>query len=322
MSSPAAAIHAAGLYREYDPGRGVCGVDLDVATGECFALLGRNGSGKSTLTRLLIAEEQADRGALAVYGVDLTNLTESRRVAHLGSLGIAMDASVHWEKVSGADNAFFVGSVYGTNAAATRSSGHIEDRTSRLFALAGLSEQAEDPVGNYSFGMKRKLSIVEAIAHDPALLVLDEPTSGVDAQFSAALADVVRDRTARGRTTWVASNDPEWVAEVATRVAFIHKGRFIRVGTVSELLSQVTSAQEIRVTLASAEPIRDLGEPGVQSFHQHDDSVTIVADDDPALVPKIMAAVVTAGGAIQSLEVRRPGLRDAFLLATGEDLEE
>jgi ABC-2 type transport system ATP-binding protein len=312
----ATAVRATDLAREYEPGRGVCGVDLDIAAGECFALLGRNGSGKSTLTRLLIAEERADRGILEVHGIDVTNPSESRRVAHLESLGIAMDASVHWEKVSGLDNASFTAHAYGMGSA------RIDERSSQLFALAGLADQAEDPVGNYSFGMKRKLSIVEAIAHDPALLVLDEPTSGVDAQFSAALADVVRDRSARGRTTWVASNDPEWVSEVATRVAFIHGGRFIRIGTVAELLSDVTSSQEIRVTLSSADPIARPSAAGVQSFHQHEDGATIVADDDPALVPKIMAAVVAAGGAIKSLEVRRPGLRDAFLLATGEDLEQ
>jgi ABC-2 type transport system ATP-binding protein len=308
-------ISARGLVREYAPDRGVCGVDLDVHPGECFALLGRNGSGKSTLTRLLIAEEAPDAGTLTVNGRDLTALGSRERLEHLRSLGIAMDTSIHWSKLSGTDNAWFVASAYGLDADGTGK------QLSELLPIANLVEQADDPVADYSYGMRRKLSIVEAITHRPELLVLDEPTSGVDVHFSAALAELIQARSAEERATWVASNDPEWVAEVATRVAFMDRGRIVSIGTVRELLAEIAPYQEIQVELTKPEAIPAPNEAGVQSFTQTDTHLVIVADEDPMLVPKLMEWVIGCGGILESVQVKQPTLRDAFLLKTGKDLQ-
>ncbi len=308
------AISARNLVREYEPGRGVCGVDVSVAWGECFALLGRNGSGKTTLSRLLTAEEKVDSGSLEVSGINVAQLRVAERQRHLASLGVAMDTSIHWQKLSGMDNAWFVGSTYGMAPEA------LEPRLAELFERAGLAEQAEDAVANYSFGMKRKLSLVEALAHDPQILVLDEPTSGVDAQFSSVLAELLESRRNAGKATWIASNDPEWVAQVASRVAFMDQGKIIAVGTVQELLDEVASFQEISVTLSTGESISHPGHAGVQSFNQSEKQVTIVADDDPMLVPGLMQDIVEQGGTIRAVEVKRASLRDAFLMKTGRDL--
>lgn len=309
-----AAISAQNLVREYGPGRGVCGVDVSVDWGECFALLGRNGSGKTTLSRLITAEERPDSGRLEVSGIDVANLPPSERQRHLSSLGIAMDTSIHWQKLSGMDNAWFVGSTYGMAPQA------LEPRLKSLFERAGLAEQAGDAVANYSFGMKRKLSLVEALAHDPQILILDEPTSGVDAQFSNSLAELIDARGKSGKSTWIASNDPEWVAQVAGRVAFMDQGKIIAVGTVRELLDEVSSYQEIRVTLSTTVSISEPRHSGVQSFNQSEQQVTIVADEDPMLVPTLMHEIVEQGGSIRAVEVKRASLRDAFLMKTGRDL--
>jgi ABC-2 type transport system ATP-binding protein len=308
------AISARNLVREYEPGRGVCGVDVSVEWGECFALLGRNGSGKTTLSRLLTAEEKPDSGSLEVSGIDVARLRPAERQQHLASLGVAMDTSIHWQKLSGMDNAWFVGSTYGMAPAA------LAPRLADLFEQAGLREQAEDAVANYSFGMKRKLSLVEALAHDPKILILDEPTSGVDAQFSNTLAEFLATRGRAGKASWIASNDPEWVAQVAGRVAFMDQGKIIAIGTVQELLDEVASYQEISVTLSTGVSISHPEHAGVQSFHQSEKRVTIVADDDPMLVPGLMQNIVEQGATIRAVEVKRASLRDAFLMKTGRDL--
>lgn len=315
-STTRSVIRARGLVREYAPERGVSGVDLDVHHGDCFSLLGRNGSGKSTLTRLLIAEESPDSGELSVTGRDLTSLSGADRIEHLRQMGIAMDTSVHWTKLSGTANAWFVASTYAL------SSDRIATGLSDLLALADLSEQSNDAVSKYSYGMKRKLSVVEALIHEPDILVLDEPTSGVDAHFSAALADLIQQRNADGRVTWVASNDPEWVAQVATRVAFMDRGKIVSVGTVQELLAEIAPYQEIQVELTKPASVRKPDLPGVQSYQQSDQSLVIVADDDPMLVPKAMEWIIAEGGQISSVQVKQPSLRDAFMLKTGKDLHQ
>ena len=315
MSSPQeVAIRATGLVREYAPERGVCGIDLEVGWGECFALLGRNGSGKSTLTRLLIGIEKQDRGEIAVSGRSVVELSPSDRVLHLRELGIALDTSIHWKKLSGEANASFVANSY------RMSRSKIEGRLNSLFGTASIADQADDAVGNYSFGMRRKLSIVEALAHDPKILVLDEPTSGVDAHFAERLGELVKERSQRGLTTWIASNDPDWVAGVAGRVAFVEKGRISAIGTVPELLAEVSPYQEIQVAVESPHPVSSPDDARIKTYTQNDEKITIVAEEDPMLIPSIMEWIIGQNARITSVQVRRSSLRDAFLLKTGEEL--
>jgi len=108
----------------------------------------------------------------------------------------------------------------------------IERRLEELFAMADMSETADGPVKNYSFGMKRKLSIIEALCHDPALLVLDEPTTGADVQFLVRLTGIIKQRIKRGQITWITGNDPNWIEGIATKAALMDSDKFLAVGSV------------------------------------------------------------------------------------------
>jgi ABC-2 type transport system ATP-binding protein len=291
-------IEARDLARLFPNGRGVRGVTLAVAAGECYALLGRNGSGKSTLTRLLLGLERPTGGSLRVPGLSRT--------------GAALETSAHWDALTGRANAWFVARAYGLPADT------IARRLEALFELADLTGQADEPVGAYSFGMRRKLAIVEALCHEPDLLVLDEPSAGVDAHFQVALADVVRRRCAEGLTTWIAGNDPDWTAAVATRVAFMDEGGILTEGTVEELVDEVSPLREACVTLIAPVPVPAPDFPGLRSFEQDGQVLTALLERDPALVARLVEWAVRHGGEVQSAEVRRPTLRDAFLAATGK----
>lgn len=306
------AIEADNLVRQFPGGRGVRGVSLAVEAGQCFGLLGRNGSGKSTLTRLLLGLDRPQAGSLRVLGSDVV----ARPRAHLRRCAAALDTAVHWDDLTGRANAHFAARAAGVPL------GQVEARLDELFRLAGLAEQADEPVATYSFGMKRKLSLACALAAEVDLLVLDEPTAGVDAQFLAVLTDLLGRRCRAGRTTWLAGNDPDWLALTATRVAFIEAGQIVAEGTPESLTASVADAQEVRVSLAGPQRLEMPTGPWLRRFDQDGSAIVALLGPAPEHVGRLIDWIIARGGRVRSLEVRRAGLRDAFLARTGKALGE
>jgi len=298
------------VAREYAPGRGVCGVSLEIAPGECFVVLGRNGSGKSTLIRLLLGLERPDSGTVEVLGACPAS---SRR--HLARTGAAMDTSVHWEELTGRQNAQFVARACGMTPSEAAST------VDSLFELADLTSHIDSPVSTYSFGMRRKLSLIEALCHDPDLLVLDEPTAGLDAHFLLRLTEALHDRARRGKTNWVASNDADWVAAAATRVGFINEGRLLAQGTVEQMVRDILPVREVRIELAALAAIPTPTWDDLKSFAQEDRTIHMLAADDKRLVPRVIEHIISSGGQVRSVQVLNSSLRDAFLLKTNKVLD-
>lgn len=305
--APAVVLDRAG--HEYAPGRGVRGVSLAVGPGECCAVLGPNGSGKTTLTRLVLGLLRPAAGRVVVLGADVG--AGSR--AHLGRTAASLDSAAHWDTLSGWDNAWFAARARGLDPARSRAA------LGALFERAGLADQAGDPVRHYSFGMRRKLDLVGALCADPELLVLDEPTAGVDAEFQLELAEIVAERGRAGRATWVSGNDPEWVAGVAGRVVFLDRGEKVAEGSVSELLAALSPLRELDLVVSGGRRWQPPDIPGVAGFDQDGDRLRLLLEADD-LVPRVLEHLAAQGAAVRSLEVRRCSLRDAFLRATGKAL--
>lgn len=198
----------------------------------------------------------------------------------------------------------------------------LPDRLDLLFKQSDLHSRTQDPVKTYSFGMRRKLNFVQALCHEPEILIIDEPTTGLDAHFLVTLAEIIRNRSESGRTTWVSGNDPDWIGGVASRVAFMDEGRIIAEGSVEGLVSEASPFQEVRVVLSQPRELPDLDIQGLQSFHQQGSSIHALMERKPELVNVMMERIVARGGEIKSLEVRPSTLRDAFLLKTGKTLDE
>ncbi len=305
-------VQATELYREYAPGRGVCGLSLTVGQGECFALLGRNGAGKSTFLRLILGLEKPARGTLTVLGY----VPEKDSCKMLKKVGVSLESNVLWEQLTGMENAYFIARsylIYRTE---------IERRLKNLFQMSDLHDQMEDRVQTYSFGMRKKLALIMALAHDPELLILDEPTMGIDPQFKVKLAEIIGIRKKTGLTTIIAGNDPDWIQGVALRVAFMDSGKIVASGSVEQLLTEVSVLQELELKLEAPAHIPQLEHPKIRRFTQDGEYVNALVEDDPSLIPVIMEWIVEKGGVIQSLKVKRSTLRDAYLLKTGHRLEE
>lgn len=297
------------LAYSYSTGRGISDVDITVTRGECLAFLGRNGSGKSTLIKLLTGLLRPDTGTIAVMGRPLDYHGRS----HARNMGITLDVCAHWEDLSGYDNAYFTMSVCGVP--------NPEPRIRELFDTASLSDAAQDPVGTWSFGMRRKLGIVEALGHDPALLILDEPTIGLDPPFELALADIVRSRCDRSLATIIAGNDATFTESVATRCAFIADGRIVKEGTAEDLIESVCPWQEITMIIGEDLVLPEPRMSAIRSHNQNGRKVTLITEHDPSAAGQAVEWCTAHGASVVSLEVKGSTLRDAFLIHTGDILE-
>ncbi|HEV1997612.1 MAG TPA: ABC transporter ATP-binding protein [Candidatus Dormibacteraeota bacterium] len=205
-----------GLSRVYPSRRGCFGVDLEVAPGEVLGLMGVNGSGKSTLLSMLTTAETPTSGEVRWFGQ-----RARRGRALLRRLGVVGDAPVHFDELTGEQNIFFFARQYGVPADEART------RMDQLLAWSGLLESRDLPVAEYSLGMRRRLSIIEAVLHQPDLILMDEPTLGLDHLGAADLATRLRAEADRGAALVLSTNDAALAERTCDRVLFLHAGRVV-----------------------------------------------------------------------------------------------
>ncbi len=286
----------------YRSGHGINGVSLTVPQGRCLGVLGPNGSGKTTLTCLVAGLSRADAGRVSVLGE-----SACPRPAHVRRrCGVSLDTPAHWDSLSGRQNLWFFGRQYGLDGPGLRR------RVDELLGDADLTAQADDPVAVYSFGMRRKLSVIEALAHDPGLLILDEPSAGVDTAFLDWLVQHLRGRCERGKTTWVADNDADWLARTATDAVLLRDGRIEAGGSVPELLASVGARSRIEILLEQ-EGLAGAPEiPGIQAFRCRRNRIHAELNGDPQLPGELHRWIVARGGHIRSMEIRSITLHDAL----------
>ena len=298
------------LYRS--SGRGVTGVSLAVGRGEIFGLLGPNGSGKSTLLRVLSTALAPDSGAFRVGGID--GLGE-RRKARAG-LGLVMDRPTHYGDLSGWANAYFFARAYGMEE------GEAKRVLAELFEYFGLAEYGDDKAKTYSYGMSKKLALIEAMAHEPGLLLLDEPSLGLDYTSQLAYQKRIRDLAGAGVGVVLASNQVDEVEALCDRVAFLYRGELVAEGTSEELISSLRGVKRIVATLRNPVEYEGLGEvAGVERVAPEGRDLVVHCEDKPGIVAEVVAGLVRAGGDITDLAVRRPNLEDVFVKLTGEALK-
>ena len=335
-------VMVSGAVRRYPGGRSVGPIDIDVRAGEVLALMGSNGAGKSTLLRLLATADRTDGGRVSWWG------DPSPRRARR-QMGYAADEPVEETTLSPRQATYFWCRQW------VRDPDLARRLTSETLASLGLGDRADEPVGTLSYGLRRRLALAQALAHQPALALFDEPSAGLDPDGVAVVTAALRARAAAGLTTVVASNDPEFVAGVADRVAMLHQGRCLRVATLPELLAEVPRRRivELRVgeavpgrngphaaagtgptmageaaddrgpgwaqrtlTLAVTERLASLA--GVVVLSAADGLVVAELEEEAALAP-LVAAADSVGSGVRSLEVRRPDLRECFHALVGRE---
>lgn len=321
--SGALRVHAERLRHVHASGRiGLDGVDLAVAAGERVVLLGPNGSGKTTLLRVLSTALRPDGGALRLLDRPVPPATPSLR----RRLGVLPDRPAHLEALTARENAHLFARARGLAAADAR------DRVEALLDRFELSGVADVAVGAFSLGMRRRLALVEAFVHEPELLLLDEPSLGLDPSGVDALVVLLEERTAEsagtaGSAVIVALNDPVVAARLATRVVMLDEGRVVVDAPPSRLLAELGGGSRCTVEVEGS---RDVASRALARLEESGDVIAEGGRDRLQLrlpagttrLPAVVTALVEAGVGIRSLRVREADLSDVFRSRTGRALEE
>ena len=309
----------------YPSGRkGLGEVSLEGAPGDRVVVMGPNGSGKSTLLRLVSTELPSRPGSLRLFGEafgpsgrDFRKRRDLRR-----KIGIVHDTPVHVEDLTGMENGLLFAELYGLSRAEALAA------FAALFTSLGLDDALDVPTREYSFGMKKKLLIAEALVHDPDLLIMDEPALGLDPPSRAALLRILEERSAKGVCTLAATNEPALAQELATTVVLLHEGEVVAHGSPAELLAKVGSATRIEVHVAGSPPagptVTDppfTGLPAdIVSIQGLPGRIIAESRSGSDVLPQLVSAILAAGLKIERVEIREPDLTDVFTLFTGQAL--
>ncbi|MGZ7043822.1 MAG: ATP-binding cassette domain-containing protein [Methanobacterium sp.] len=297
------------LSKSYGKIRALNEVNLEISKGEIFVLLGANGSGKSTLLKTIATLYSPDQGQISILEKD--GIKESSKIK--SQIGVLFDNIIHWEKLTGYENAWFFARSYGLSRDKTRSG------LDELFTKFNLFDNRDDPVSTYSYGMRRKLALIETLVHKPKLLLLDEPSMGLDYISRLVLYDLINKEIGNDTTVIIATNDVSEATTLAQRVALMQKGNILAVGSPSELIDSVKNINRIDIHLASPMALDDFNRIEGVEFIEINDSdrnnieIQFLVWSDPEILSNIVNRVVMKGGSILGIEVHKPSLEDVFL---------
>ncbi len=299
--------------------RAVDGASFEVGRGELFGLLGPNGAGKTTLVRCIATLLIPDGGTIEVFGRDV--FRESLFCRQRIGLLTSGERTLYW-KLSARDNLRFFASLYGLSGKAR------DRRIDFLIELLGLKEVERDRVERYSSGMKQKLSLGRAMLHDPDLLLLDEPTIGLDPQFARFMRKFIKEELNErlGKTVLLTTHYMDEADELCRRIAFINRGRIVDVKTPRQYKRDMPQDEVLEVRCQGQpdpEPVRAL--PGVERVAAESrDGVTTLRVVAPRVetVLSDVIEIIRRDGKILGMDVKEPTLEDVFLHVTGVSLGE
>jgi len=305
MHTPAAPVVAArDIGRSYGTRRALDGLTLDVPPGSVFGLLGPNGSGKSTFISILAAMETPTEGQLRVFGQPPAPALRAR-------LGTVFQENTSDPLMTVIETLRLAGRLFGVGGE------HFRQRSTELLAAFGLAERTRDPVASLSGGMRRRLEMARALLHDPELLLLDEPTTGVDPEERRALWSALLERERGERSIVIATNDLAEADSVCDAVAFIQAGRVVAHGSPAELKRGLRK-EALRVTWeepTEAQLAAVRAWPGAGEVTLADGVVHISVDDASAFAPRLFEL---APGAIRAVSIDTSTLEDAYFQHVGQ----
>ncbi|HET6498072.1 MAG TPA: ABC transporter ATP-binding protein [Coriobacteriia bacterium] len=308
-------LSCSGLRKVFGDLVAVDGVGFEVAAGETYGLLGPNGAGKTTTISMLCGLLERDAGEVLVCGERLTtrSVGPKRAIGH-----VPQDVAIYPD-LSARENLRFFGRLYGLSGKG------LEDRIGHVLGVVGLSDRADERSDQFSGGMKRRLNIAIGLLHEPRLLVLDEPTVGVDPQSRNAILESVERLGAAGLAVVYTTHYMEEAERLCDRIGIIDHGRIVAEGTRRELVERVGERDRIRLAAtgdleSAARSLR--GVPGVVTANAGDGGLELIVEGAGRLLAEVLSAVADAGAAVSRVDVDEPNLEAVFLHLTGRALRD
>lgn len=309
------AINIQNLHKDFGEVYAVKDVSFTVRRGEVFSLLGPNGAGKSTTISMLACLLRPTNGDATVLGHSI--ISEPRDVK--ARLGVVPQEIALYDDLSARENLEFWGKMYGLRGPA------LAQRVDEVLDLIGLADRQKGRLEKFSGGMKRRVNIGVALLHKPDLVIMDEPTVGIDPQSRRHILDGVKDLNRQGTTVLYTTHYMEEAQELSDHIAIMDQGEIIGCGTHAELVHIVGEQDKIDLRLSESngglvESWRQV--PGVSKVTAEDDLITLLADDSNMVLPHLFESAAEAGVRITSVDIQEPNLETVFLHLTGRALRD
>jgi ABC-2 type transport system ATP-binding protein len=293
----------------------VNGVGFTIAAGETYGLLGPNGAGKTTSISMISGLLERDAGEVVVDGKQLSTTSVDAKSA----IGYVPQDLAIYPDLTARENLRFFGRLYGLRG------DELKKRVDEVLEIVGLADRAGDPTKEYSGGMKRRLNIGVGLLHHPKLLILDEPTVGVDPQSRNAILESVDQLSAEGMAVLYTTHYMEEAERLCDRVGIIDLGELKAEGTRRELVNLVGQRDLVVLGLSGAPEAAARaceGLPSVEKVSTKDERLELTVEQARVALPAILEAVASSGASVRSVEVIEPNLEAVFLHLTGKALRD
>jgi ABC-2 type transport system ATP-binding protein len=309
------AIEVHDLRKSFGNQAAVRGVSFQASAGEVLSLLGPNGAGKSTTISMLSGLLRPDDGDACLDGRSIRNEPEAAKAA----LGVVPQDIALYPDLSARENLDFWGKMYGLRGQT------LKERVDEVLRVIGLTDRQKDRVGTFSGGMKRRVNIGAALLHRPHIIIMDEPTVGIDPQSRRHILDNVKALNRQGMTVLYTTHYMEEAAELSHHIAIMDQGRVIACGTHDELIRLVGEQTRVDVALSGAtetllEAWRQV--EGVSKVASQDGSAAVLCDDSNRVLPRLFESATRHNARITAVNIQEPNLEAVFLHLTGKALRD
>ncbi len=315
MVAPEVVLRCENLRKRFGQIEAVRGVSFEITGGKTYGLLGPNGAGKTTTISMACGLLEPDAGTVTVNGAALT----TRSIAPRAAIGYVPQELAIYPDLTAGENLHFFARLYGLSSA------DASHRTNEVLDVIGLRERAHEPTKGFSGGMQRRLNIGIGLLHRPKLLILDEPTVGVDPQSRNAILESVEQLSGEGMAVLYTTHYMEEAERLCDRIGIIDLGELKAEGTRHQLVALV--GQHDRVTLQGTGELQAAaGACGalaaVRAASAKDGGIALIVDGARTVLPELLSTAAGAGLTISSVEVDEPDLEAVFLHLTGKALRD
>ncbi|QDI92247.1 ABC transporter ATP-binding protein [Salicibibacter halophilus] len=303
-----------GIVKRYGSALALDYVDLNIQEGEIVGLLGPNGAGKTTLIHTLLGMIPFDKGSVQLFGSTKKPFSNENKQ----KMGLVTQELTVFEDLTAKENLDFFAGVYGLKGEKRK------QRVKEALDFVGLSSNAGKLPKKFSGGMKRRLNIACALTHRPKLLIMDEPTVGIDPQSRNHILETVKKLKEQGTTILYTTHYMEEAQNIASRVVIVDQGQIITEGTVNDLIANIQHEEKINIEVSDPTSLpteRLEGLEGVRQVHVDGSSVQIISNVGSGILDRALSIVKETSGVV-GIQAEKPTLEDVFLTLTGKQLRD